>query len=420
MHLKKYRAYIIAFCATIVRYYDYSLFGLSAALLSQNLMPKTQEDKQILVFFALFSLSMCVRPLGSILFGRIGDQVGRVASVKIAMSVAAISTGLIAIIPSFEKLGWWSVLLLFACRMLFLLSLAGEIDAIRIYVSEKIDKRKRNFAMGIISFSSQVGVLLASVMYYVAVSFEEITWLWRFNFFLGGLLGLGIVLLRRHLEESEIFLRSKRSSRGKDLDLSIISIIKRNKIQFLLASTIHGMLGGTYHFLIIFLGTFAANVAGIESQEQAMSGNIGIIALYSLACLLSGFIADKVNILVQATVAIICSIICVAALTMMFNFGVFSQYLHYILAALAPFYIVPCIMKTQSLFKTTIRMRMFSISHSVGSLLFSSTTPFMCMLIWRWSDSFFMVFSYFLIQLLILFLALGIATRKHYFNSFEI
>ena len=419
MHLKKYSAYIIAFCATIVRYYDYALFGLSASLLSKHFMPGADDDQQMLLFFGLFGLSMFARPFGSIIFGRIGDKVGRVASVKIAMSAAAISTGLIAIVPSFEVFGWWSALLLFVCRMLFLLSLAGEIDAIRIYVSEKIDKKRRNFAMGVISFSSQVGVLLASVMYYFAVSAEDLTWLCRFNFFLGGFLGLGVIFARKHLQESDVFLRSQKLT-NKDFDLSILAIIKENKAKFFLAVVINGMIGGVYHFLIIFLGTFAANVADIESQKQAMFSNIGVVALYGTSCLISGFIADKVNVFMQTTVAIICSVLCVAAMELMLSFGNFPQYLHYILAALAPFYIVPCTIKIQSLFRTTIRMRMFSISHSMGSLIFSSTTPFICMLIWKWSESFSMVVAYFLIQLLILLGILRIVARVNYINSFEI
>jgi MFS family permease len=419
MFLKRYGAYVIAFCATVVRYYDYSLFGLSAGLLSKNFMPNAEGGDQILGFFGLFSLSMVVRPLGSILFGKFGDKFGRIASVKIAMVSAAIATGLIAILPSFAMVGWVATVLLFVCRMLFLLSLAGEIDAIRIYISEKIHKSRRNFATGVISFSSQIGILLASVMYYFTVSFEELEWLWRLNFLLGAVLGFGIILARGALQENEIFL-SKKKEKATEPEVGILAIINENKVKFFASSIIHGMLGGIYHFLIMFLGLFVANVANIESQQEAMFDNMGIIALYSLACLVSGFIADKVNILVQAAVAIMLSVICMAAMVGLLNAGIFSQILHYALGALAPFYVIPSLIKTQSMFKMMIRMRMFSISHSVGSLVLSSTTPFMCMLIWKHSGSITMVFSYFLIQLLVLFAALSFAVKKHSDDLFEV
>jgi MFS family permease len=418
MKLKKYSPYIIAFCATIIRYYDYALFGLSASMISKNFMPGVEDGDQILVFFAIFSIAMVARPLGSIIFGKIGDKVSRVASVKISMVLAAVSTSLIAIIPSFESIGWFSVVLLTLCRMLFLVSLAGEIDAIKIYVAEKIGKKRRHLAIGIVSFSSQIGVLLASVMYHVAISFEEIQWLWKMNFFLGGLLGLFIIMMRGLLQESEAFLKSK-SRAIEEADIGIVSIIGNNKMKFTLAVLINGMLGGGYHFLIIFLGTFAANVADVISPEQATSGNIKIIALYGIACVLSGYVSDRIHMTKQTVIALTCSISCVVMMEFMLNLCMFAVYLHYALAFIAPFYAVPCAIKMQSLFATGVRMRMFSLSHSLGSLIFSSTTPFMCMLIWRWSQSFPLVLGYFLIQLVVLFFALLAMARKDYINMFE-
>jgi MFS family permease len=302
--------------------------------------------------------------------------------------------------------------------MLFLVSLAGEIDAIKIYVAEKIGKKRRHLAIGIVSFSSQIGVLLASVMYHVAISFEEIQWLWKMNFFLGGLLGLFIIMMRGLLQESEAFLKSK-SRAIEEADIGIVSIIGNNKMKFTLAVLINGMLGGGYHFLIIFLGTFAANVADVISPEQATSGNIKIIALYGIACVLSGYVSDRIHMTKQTVIALTCSISCVVMMEFMLNLGMFAVYLHYALAFIAPFYAVPCAIKMQSLFATGVRMRMFSLSHSLGSLIFSSTTPFMCMLIWRWSQSFPLVLGYFLIQLVVLFFALLAMARKDYINMFE-
>ena len=419
MKLKQYSPYIIAFCATIIRYYDYALFGLSASMISKNFMPSAEGGDQMLVFFAIFGIAMLARPLGSIIFGKIGDKVSRVASVKISMILAAISTSLIAIIPSFDSIGWFAVILLILCRMLFLVSLAGEIDAIKIYVAEKIGKKKRHFAIGIVSFCSQIGVLLASVMYHVAISFEEIQWLWKANFFLGGVLGLFIIMMRGQLQDSNAFLKNK-SKVIEGIDISIFSIIANHKMQFMLAVIINGMLGGGYHFLIIFLGTFAANVAEFMPPDQATFSNIGIISLYGLACVLSGYVSDKFHISKQIIIALICSISCVLIMEIMLGLGVFARHLHYVLAFITPFYSVPCAIKMQSLFATGIRMRMFSLSHSLGSLIFSSTTPFICMLIWRWSESFALVLVYFLVQLGVLFFTLIAVLKKDYVNMFEI
>ncbi len=418
LKLKEYSSYIIAFCATIVRYYDYALFGLSASVISKTFMPGANDSDQMLAFFAVFSIAVLARPLGSILFGKIGDKAGRVVSVKIATVIAAISTSLIAIIPSFDSVGWFAVIFLTLCRMLFMMSLAGEIDAIKIYVAEKVSKKRRHFTAGIISFSSQAGVLLASMMYHLTISVEEIQWLWKMNFVFGGVLGVLVVMMRGYLQESEAFLHS-RSKSEENLNAGIITIIGNNKLKFFLATIINGMLGGGYHFLIIFLGTFAANIVNIMQPEQATLSNIGIIALYGVACLLSGYMADKVKMVIQTTIALTCSIICVLIMEFMLEMNVFVRTLHYVLAFIAPFYTIPCAIKVQSLFTTGTRMRMFSLSHSLGSMLFSSTTPFICMLLWRSTGLFSVVLTYFLLQLGILFFALISITKKDYTNMFE-
>lgn len=415
---REYSSYIIAILATIVRYYDYALFGLSASVISRTFMSGADDSDQMLLFFAIFSLAVIARPLGSVLFGKIGDRVSRVASVKIATIIAAISTSAIALIPSFDSWGWVSIILLTLCRMMFLMSLAGEIDAIKIFVAEKIGKKRRNFAIGIVSFSSQLGVILASLMYHIAISVEELESIWRLNFVFGGLLGMIVIMLRGYLKESQAFLNSK-SRMSPEVSSGIATLVINNRLKFFLSMVVNGMLGGGYHFLIIFLGTFAASVADVITTSQASSSNIVLIALYGIGCLISGYLADKINALKQISLALSLSIICVLIMEFLISAGIFSFSLHKVLAFVVPFYSVPCAIKVQSLFPTGIRMRMYSLSHSIGSMVFSSTTPFICMLIWRWTGMFPIVLGYFLLQLGILFFVLIYISKKEYSNFFE-
>ena len=416
---KEYSSYIIAILATIVRYYDYALFGLSASVISKTFMPGTEDSDQMLLFFAVFSLSVMARPLGSIIYGKIGDKVGRIASMKLSIVIAAISTGAIALIPSFASWGIFSVIILTLCRMMFLMSLAGEIDAIKIFVAEKIGKKRRNFAIGIVAFSSQLGVILASFMYHIAISIEGLENLWRLNFVLGGLLGCIVIIFRGYLKESQAFLNSK-SRISSEAGSGILGLIIENRLKFFLSMIANGMLGGGYHFLIIFLGTFAGNVADIITKSQASSSNIILITLYAIGCFISGYLADKITSAKQILIALILAIACTIIMEVLIAEGHFSFSIHRVLVFLVPFYSVPCTVKLQSLFPTSIRIRMYSLSHSMGSMVFSSTTPFICMLIWRHTGAFYMVLGYFLLQLGMLFFALIYIGRKDYFNFFEV
>ena len=417
MNLKRYESLIIAFFVTIVRYYDYALFGLSASLLSKNFMPHGHDGDQMLIFFAVFSLATIARPMGSLIFGKIGDKVGRVVSVKMSTVIAATSTCLVAVAPGFDSVGLFAVIIITLLRMLFLMSLAGEIDAIKIYVAEMIGKKRRHLVIGIVSFSSQIGVLFASVAYHIAVSYEDVEWLWRVNFAIGGLLGLVVIFLRRRLLESEEFLNSK--SRLSIEPNGIVKIVGANKVKFVLATVINGMLGGGYHFLIIFFGTFAANVADIIDNESAAAANTMLISLYGIACLISGYISDRFKIVTQIIAALVLSIFCTVVMEFFLGLKGYSILLHCILVFLVPFYSIPCFVRIQSLFQTGIRMRMCSLSHSIGSMVFSSTTPFICMLIWQSTEIVSLVLAYFLFQLGLLFFALLYMIKKDYISMFE-
>jgi MFS family permease len=281
-----------------------------------------------------------------------------------------------------------------------------------------IGKKRRHLVVGIVSFSSQIGVLIATIVYHIAISYNEIEWLWRLNFAIGGLLGLAVIILRRRLLESKEFL-DNRSKVASESDLGIINIIGTNKVKFILATIINGMLGGGYHFLIIFFGTFAANVADIIDKESAAAANTMFVSLYGLACIISGYLSDRFKIITQIIAALVLSILGTLVMEFFLSFMGYSVLLHCILVFLVPFYSIPCSVRIQSLFQTGIRMRMCSLSHSVGSMVFSSTTPFICMLIWQSTGIVSLVLGYFLFQLGLLFFALLYMIKKDYISMFE-
>jgi MFS family permease len=414
-----YHPFLVAFAATLVRYYDYALFGLSASVISETFMPELSNSDGLLGFFAILAITVIAKPLGSIIFGKIGDTVGRIESIKIATILAALSTSGVALIPGYHKIGVISVVLLIFCRMLFLMSFAGEVDAIKIYITEKVGKKNRYLASGLMSFSAQTGVLIAAGMYQFAMNTESIDNLWRLNFLIGGFLGLVVILLRKSLKESEIFIRSK--SELVKMDGGIIFLIKTHKVKFILSVLISGSLGGVYHFLIIFLGTFAAKIALVITEETAQQNNVFLIALYSVACVISGLTADLFGkITKQIFIALIISVACIFIMQLLILQGIFAVFLHFLLVFCAPFYIIPIHIRLQSLFYTGVRMRMYSLSHSLGSMLFSSTTPFFCMILWKYTGMFFVVLLFYGILLGIILFCIAYLVNKKYVNLLEV
>jgi len=412
-------SYLIAFCATIIRYYDYALFGLSASVIASNFMPGGGSSDKLLNFFIVFSISVAARPIGSIIFGRISDKIGRVVSVKITTIISALSVTVIAVLPSYEVVGFLATLILTLCRMVFIMSLAGEVDAIKVYIAEKIGKKSRHLASSLVSFSAQLGVLIAACMYHFTLSIAEISWLWRVNFVIGGVFGFLVFFLRKSLHESSYYIKNKLKNEDKD-GPSLVKILSQNRLKFLLALLLSGGIGASYNFLIIFLGTFVADVLGAISRQDAARSNIILIIVYAVSCLISGFLADRVSVYKQIFVSL-AMILCLAFTMQLFSLdNMYSFPLHIVLVFFVPIYMIPIQIKLQSMFSADTRVRCVSLAHSLGSMFLSSTIPFICMLLWKYTESFSLVCLYFVGIVLLIICSVFITMRADYKNMFEI
>lgn len=395
-----YSQYFVALYCSMVRYYDYSLFGLSAATLSTEFIPSQSDTLKLMGFFGIFSISMLARPIGSIVLGTIADKITRNKAAKLSAILGTIATSAICAIPSYKMIGVSSMLVLILCRMLFLFSLAGETDIIRVYVAE-IFKNRKHFAIGILSFTTQIGVLLASYMYYLSIN-NQCTNLWRINFLFGGILGTVAIYLRFKFKDN--FSYKKHS----DVDINyseIFLILGNNKTKFLLSLIINGSIGGLYNFLIIFLHAFIIKMHDQFNIIQKIT-NTEIILIYSLSCILSGYIADFVNPKKQILYSLILSIIAIIIIKLSLIDNVAFVSIHLILVCILPFYSIPLQLIVQHFFLPDIRVRMCSISHSLGSMILSSTTPFFCMLIWNYTQSLLLVSALPILLLFILLFAI--------------
>lgn len=418
MRISDKTSYLIAIFATIVRYYDYALFGLSASVIAGNFMPGDESSDKLLNFFMVFSVSVAARPIGSIIFGRISDKIGRVASVRITVIISVLSVMLIAVLPRYEVLGICTTIILVLARMLFIMSLAGEVDAIKVYVAEKIGKKSRHLASSIVSFSAQLGVLVAACMYHFTLGITEITWLWRINFVIGGVFGLLVFFLRKSLHESSYYMKSKLKDQNRS-NLTLIAILLQNKIKFLLAMILSGGIGASYNFLIIFLSTFIANVKGDISSYDAAQNNIILIIVYGISCLFSGILADRVPVYKQIFISLILAMFLVLKMQLLVEDNVFFFPIHLAIVFFVPMYMIPIQIKLQSMFSADTRVRMSSLSHSVGSMILSATIPFVCMLLWKYTESFSAVCLYFTFILLLIACSAFVIMKVGYQNMFE-
>lgn len=408
---------ILAFCASLVQCYDYALFGLSASFITSYFMPNNSLTEASIIFFASFSIAFIARPFGAILFGFIGDKYGRINALRISTLLAAISVGTMGLVPSFASIGIYAPIILTLCRMVFIISLAGEIDAARIFLAEKIGKKHKNLAIGLVSSFSQLGALIASIIFYFSfrnnIINSQTVFYWRLCFIAGSACGFLLFFLRLFMKN---YQNLPFNSKISVINLKLIYQERKN---FIYAILLNGCFGAIYNFLVVFVGHFASKINNILSVNESYFMKILLIGVYSFSAFLSGLIGDKIsantqNNIKQIKIALILQIILIAIISFLRPEGKIFLLSMTIIMFLSPFYIVPYQILLQELFDKNIRMRFCTLAHSIGSMLISSTTPFISTVIWQYSLSFNYILLYFvIINIIPLYLSYKIFTSKN-------
>jgi MFS family permease len=222
------RIIFAASLGTLFEWYDFYLYGSLAVFFGGLFFPKVSETAQLLASLATFGAGFGVRPLGALVFGHIGDLIGRKYTFLVTMATMGLSTALIGLLPTYETIGLWATGLLVALRLLQGLALGGEYGGAATYVAEHVPDDKRGYytsyiqttatlgffvSMGVIGAARllYVGVIGAARLLYGEEAFTRFGW--RVPFLMSFVL-LGISLyIRAKMAESPLFSRLK--SAGK-------------------------------------------------------------------------------------------------------------------------------------------------------------------------------------------------------------
>jgi MFS transporter, MHS family, proline/betaine transporter len=198
---------------TFVEYYDFSVYGYVAATLATVFFPSDDPALGLLNTLLVFGSAFLVRPLGAIYFGRLGDRVGRRASLIASITCMGLAAGLTGLLPGYATIGVWAPILLIALRLLQGFSTGGEIGGAATYIREWAPERRRSLYISFVPSVGNLGKALAAGMTALAASLMpgELmeTWGWRIPFLLAIPLGILVLLLRLRVEDSPEFVASR-------------------------------------------------------------------------------------------------------------------------------------------------------------------------------------------------------------------
>jgi MFS family permease len=198
---------------TVFEWYDFYLYGLLATILSAQFFSGVNETTGFILALAAFAAGFAVRPLGAIVFGRIGDLVGRKNTFLVTMAIMGLSTFLVGLLPSYASVGVAAPVLLVTLRLLQGLALGGEYGGAATYVAEHAPEHRRGLHTSFIQTTATLG-LFAALLVVIAtrtILGEEAfaAWGWRLPFLISIALLAVSMWIRLQLEESPVFKQMK-------------------------------------------------------------------------------------------------------------------------------------------------------------------------------------------------------------------
>jgi MHS family proline/betaine transporter-like MFS transporter len=286
-------AVIAGIIGNIIEWYDFALYGFMATILSKLFFPSDSQVASMLATYGVFAAGFIMRPLGSAVFGWLGDTIGRSKTMLISVAMMALPTFLLGVLPTYATVGIWAPVLLVTIRLVQGLSVGGEFSSSVTYLVETATPNQRGLSGSWANVGSMLGMLLGSGLAAAVTNFMEpglvYDWGWRLPFLFGAVLGTIAILLRRHLPHSEHFIRHE-SEHGRTSPLK--EAFTRNRKETLQGALFASGYGALFYLALVYLPNWLSEYTSLE-LSMAMRFNTAATALMVVLIPVVAWVSDR-------------------------------------------------------------------------------------------------------------------------------
>ncbi|WP_354010179.1 MFS transporter [Endozoicomonas lisbonensis] len=366
--------------------YDFIIYALMAPYIADQFFPGHDTYTSLLTTFATFSIGYLVRPLGGVVFGHLGDRFGRKPVFVATVLVMALSTFLMGCLPTYSQIGIWAPLMLVFLRILQGFSIGGEIPGAMTYLSETVHQR-RGLVVSLLFSALTNGILFGSLVNAFMLwwlpenSMQE--WGWRVPFWLGGTLGICSYIVRKHFQESGLFLQlAKHKTRSA---VPLVQLLQQHRRKLLAGVLLAAPGASSITLLFLFTPGYLTKMLNYPGSDVALAGGIGIF-FTSLVTIVAGHLADLLPVrrLLFAAYGFI----------VLFSVPVFywyetgaDVYRVMLFSGLMVGSLTGGLLTLSILFPVIVRYSGIAFCYNAGYALFGGLTPVIAMALIGWSDN---------------------------------
>ncbi|MBB5599332.1 MFS transporter [Neomicrococcus lactis] len=370
-----------SFAGTVVEWFDFAIYGFMATHIAATFFASNDPVTGLLETFAIFAVAFAMRPLGGIIFGRLGDRLGRKKILILTVLLMSGSTAAIGLIPSQESIGVWAAVLLAIARCVQGLSAGGEYAGATIYTVEHSPDHQRNrysSAMSMATFASFALAAGLGALFSLTLPAEAMSeWGWRILFLLSVPMGLVAFYIRSKLHESPEFEAMVNDSANRP-KLSLGDVIKSQWSQMLKLGGFVMLTALSFYIFSTYMSTFLTRVVGLDSGQALLSSLVALLFATGLAPVM-GRLSDRIGRrrMMQMS-AVLLTVLTIPAY-MMAELGtlgsaIASQLLIALGAVSAN--VVTSVLISE-MFSTDVRYTASGLSYNITYAIFGGTAPYL-------------------------------------------
>lgn len=290
------RAAVASMVGSVVEYYDFTLFGLAAALVfGDRFFPETSSAAGTLASLATFAVGFGARPVGGVVFSHVGDRIGRKPMMVMTLLLMGAATAGIGLLPSYHSVGLAAPVLLVALRLLQGFGAGAEYVGALVVAAEAGDGRRRGLLTSLPGTGVFLGILIATLTFAGVSALPDAqfdAWGWRAPFLLSLVAVLVGLYFRSRVAETPVFRESVAA--GRPHGLPIVEVVRRQPRMLLLAMAANGPFVAISYLIQVFLLSYVTDELDM-GDTMGLSANVTASALAIVATPLFGALSDRVG-----------------------------------------------------------------------------------------------------------------------------
>jgi MFS family permease len=374
---EKIKAVIRVSSGNFLEMYDFFVFGYYASAIGQAFFPSTDEFASLMQSLMTFALAFLMRPVGAIVLGAYVDRYGRRRGLLLTLALMSVGTASIALVPGYATIGYLAPLLLVLGRLVQGFSAGVELGGVSVYLSEIATPGNKGFFVSWQSASQQIAVIFVALVGAVlSARFsagQMAAWGWRIPMLIGCMIIPLIFLLRRSLQETEVFAARSHHPTLREIAASMAANWRIVGIGMLLVT----MTTVSFYFVTAYTPTFGRTVLRLSDADSLLvTLCVGISNLFWLP--VAGAVSDRIG---RRPLLYACTILARAtaypALSWLVQAPSFERMLEVELwlSFLYGCYNGAMVVYLTEIMPVSVRTVGFSLAYSLATAIFGGNTP---------------------------------------------